>query len=66
MLATACKLGFRPYEYEARLALAEIELMVWISIRGCPPESLKADARAHQLLLIANQAQELSQTSKTP
>jgi len=66
VLASARKFGYRPYEYEARLALAEIELWSGSASARAHLTSLETDARAHGLLLVANQAQELSRTSKTP
>jgi eukaryotic-like serine/threonine-protein kinase len=66
VLASARKFGYRPYEYEARLALAEFELGSGSPSAAAHLNSLEVDARAHGLLLIANQAQELSQANKRP
>ena len=62
MLASARKFGYRPYEYQARLALAEIELWSGSSSAGAHLAALETEARTHGLLLVANQAHALLQT----
>jgi eukaryotic-like serine/threonine-protein kinase len=61
MLVSARKFGYRPYEYQARLALAEIDL--WAGSASAPAhlEALERDARAQGFLLVANQARALGQ-----
>jgi hypothetical protein len=61
ILTSTRKLGYRPYEYQARLALAEIELWAGSPSAGAHLAAIENDARAHGLLLIANQAHALSQ-----
>jgi serine/threonine protein kinase/tetratricopeptide (TPR) repeat protein len=60
MLISARKFGYRPYEYQARLALAEIDL--WAGSASAPEHlaALERDARAQGFLLIANQAHALA------
>jgi len=61
MLATARKFGYRPYEYQARLALGELDL--WSGSAGAAGRlsAIETDARAQGFLLVANQAHALSQ-----
>jgi eukaryotic-like serine/threonine-protein kinase len=62
MLTSARKFGYRPYEYEARLAMGEIDLWSGSPSAEAGLIALENDARAQGLLLIANQAHALSQT----
>jgi hypothetical protein len=59
MLAFARKFGYRVYEYEARLALAEIELQLHFAaaLQELAALEKKKDAKDRGLLLIANHAQ---------
>ena len=63
MLGSARKFGYRPYEYQARLALAEIDL--WAGSASAPEHlaALERDARAQGFLLIANQAHALAKAT---
>jgi eukaryotic-like serine/threonine-protein kinase len=61
MIASARKSGYRCYEYEARLALGEIERWSGSASAVTHLTALERDARAKGLLLIANQARALSQ-----
>ena len=61
MLASARKSGYRSYEFEARLALGEIDVWAGSASAGSHLTALERDARAQGLLLIANQAHALSQ-----
>jgi hypothetical protein len=64
VLSSTRKFGYRLYEYQARLAIGEIELWSGSASAQAHLTTLEKDARAHGALLIANQAQELlSQTS---
>ena len=60
MLSSARKFGYRSYEYQARLALAEIDL--WAGSASAPAHLavLERDARAQGFLLVANQARALA------
>jgi eukaryotic-like serine/threonine-protein kinase len=62
MLAAMRKFGYRLYELQARLALAEIELWSGSPSARARLQSLQSDAKAQGALLIANQAQGLLQT----
>jgi serine/threonine protein kinase/tetratricopeptide (TPR) repeat protein len=62
MLASTRKFGYRSYEYQARLALAEIELWSGLPSAGAHLAALETEARTHGLLLVANQAHTLLQT----
>ncbi len=65
-LASARKFGYRPYEYQIRLAVAEIEVSNGSSTAGADLAAVEKDAREHGALLVANQAKELqSKTRKT-
>lgn len=66
VLASARKFGYRTYEFGARLVLAEIELRSRSASAAAHLSSLEMDARSRGLLLIANQAKELTQTSQMP
>jgi len=61
MIASARKSGYRYYEFEARLALGEIDLGSGSASAGSHLTTLEREARAQELLLIANQAHALSQ-----
>jgi eukaryotic-like serine/threonine-protein kinase len=63
MLSSARKFGYRPYEYQARLALAEIDL--WAGSASAPEHlaTLERDARAQGFLLVANQARALAKAT---
>jgi hypothetical protein len=61
MLASARKFGYRSYEYEARLVLAEIELQSHSAAARPHLAALEKDAKEHGLLLIANHAQAVAQ-----
>lgn len=57
LLATASKIGFRPYEYRARLAIVDIERQSTSPTKGrVRLADLEKDARAHGFLLIARKA----------
>jgi serine/threonine protein kinase/tetratricopeptide (TPR) repeat protein len=58
-LTSAHKLGYRLYEYQARLALAEIELQAGSPSASSHLSALEKESRGHGASLIANQAQEL-------
>ena len=64
MLASAHKFGYRIYEYEARLALGEIELWSGNPAAHADLTNVGADARAQGSLLVANQARALEQRRK--
>ncbi len=59
MVSSTRKFGYRSYEYQARLALAEIELQLGSSAARPHLLALENDAKAHGLLLVANHAQAL-------
>lgn len=61
MLASARKSGYGSYEYEARLALAEIELQSHSAAALPNLSALEKDAKDHGLLRVANHAQALAQ-----
>jgi len=61
VLASARKSGYRSFEYQARLALAEIELQTHSPLAQPHLAALEKDARDHNLLLVANHAHALSQ-----
>jgi hypothetical protein len=57
MLAEATKFGYLPYQFEARLAIGEIEMQSGMSSIARPHlEALERDARAKAFLLIARKA----------
>jgi eukaryotic-like serine/threonine-protein kinase len=60
MLVSTRKFGYRYYEYEALLTLAEIELQSHSAAAGPHLAALEKNAREYGLLLIANQAQALA------
>jgi eukaryotic-like serine/threonine-protein kinase len=64
MLSTARRFGYRAYEYQARLAVAEIELSSGAASARAQLTALENDARAHGLLLVANQARALNQSKE--
>ncbi len=59
MLASTRKFGYRLYEYEARLAIGEIETSTGSAGASAHLAALETDARAHGAGLVANQAQVL-------
>lgn len=61
MLASTRKSGYRSYEYEARLAPAEIELQSHSAAALHNLSALEKDAKDHGLLRVANHAQALAQ-----
>jgi hypothetical protein len=61
MLISARKSGYRSYEFEARLALGEVEQGTGSASAAARLSALERDARAQGFLLIANQAHALSQ-----
>jgi tetratricopeptide (TPR) repeat protein len=61
MLVSTRKFGYRFYEYEARLLLAEIELQSHSAAARPHLAALEKDAQDHGLLLIANHAQAAAQ-----
>jgi len=60
MIASTRKYGYRLSEYNARLALAEIELASGSGAARTHLASLENDARSQGALLVANQAKALS------
>ncbi len=61
MIVSTKKFGHRTYEYEARLALAEIDLWSRSPDARMHLQALEKDARTAGFLLVANQAQALLQ-----
>ena len=61
MQASAHKFGYRIYEYEARLAIGEIELWTGSPAARAHLNSVEADARSQGALLVGNQARALRQ-----
>jgi tetratricopeptide (TPR) repeat protein/predicted Ser/Thr protein kinase len=61
MIASARRFGYRPFEYQGRLALGEIELWSGSALAVAGLNALERDARAQGLLLVADQAHALSQ-----
>ena len=61
-LISARKFGYRTYEYQIRLAIAEIQMLSATSSARSYSHELEKDARAHGALLVANQAHTLAQT----
>jgi hypothetical protein len=64
MVSTARKFGYRSYEYQARLAVTEIELSSGAASARAQLTALENDAKGHGLLLVANQARALNQTKE--
>jgi tetratricopeptide (TPR) repeat protein len=62
MLSTARKFGYRSYEYQARLALVEIERQSHSATARPHLTALAKDAENNHLLLVAKHAQELLQS----
>jgi hypothetical protein len=60
MLASCRKSGYRSFEYQARLALLEIELRTHPASARLHFIALENDAKAHNLLLVANHAHALA------
>jgi serine/threonine protein kinase/tetratricopeptide (TPR) repeat protein len=61
MIASARRFGYRPFEYQGRLALGEIELWSGSALAVAGLNALERDARTQGLLLVADQAHALSQ-----
>jgi hypothetical protein len=61
MLASARKFEYRFYEYEARLALAEIESQSHSAAAAPHLAALEKDAKDQGLLLVANHARALQE-----
>ncbi|HXC43752.1 MAG TPA: protein kinase [Candidatus Dormibacteraeota bacterium] len=61
MLASTQKFGYRSFEYQARLTLAEIQLQSHPAVARQQLVSLAKDAKAQHLLLIARHAETLLQ-----
>jgi hypothetical protein len=59
MLRSARKFGYRLYEYQARLAIGEIELGSGAAAGRIHLTSLQKDARDNGAWLVANEAQAL-------
>jgi len=57
--SSARRLGYRLYEYQARLAIGEIEMWSGSAAAGTHLAALEKDAREHGAGLVANQAQAL-------
>jgi len=64
VLSSAHKLEYRLYEYQARLALAEIEMIYGSGSGRDDLNALEKDAAAHGALLVAKEAHELLGTKK--
>ena len=64
ILATARKFGHRSYECQSRLGLAELEWKSGSASSRADLSVLETEARAKELLLVANQARALLETSK--
>ncbi len=60
MLASARKFGYRYYEYQARLELAEIELQSHPALARPHLVALEKDAKEHGVLRVANEAESLT------
>jgi hypothetical protein len=58
MLSTARKFGYKSYEYQARLALAEIEMKSHPAAGREHLIALAKEAQDKHLLLVAKHAQE--------
>jgi hypothetical protein len=61
MVSSSRRFGYRLFEYQGRLALCEIEHWSRSPLATAHLSSLERDARAKGLLLIAQQAHELSE-----
>ncbi len=61
MLASTQKFGYRSFEYQARLTLAEIQLQSHPAVARQQLTALEKDAKAQHLLLIARHAESLLQ-----
>jgi hypothetical protein len=59
-LNSASKFGYRLYEYQARLAIGEIEVEAHVAAAQSHLTMLEKDAREHGALLVASQAQALA------
>jgi len=58
-VSSAHKFGYRLYEYQARLAIGEIELGAGLATPDAHLTTLEKEAREHGAVLVANQAQAL-------
>jgi tetratricopeptide (TPR) repeat protein len=61
---SAHKFGYKVYEYQARLALCEIEMWSASAAAGSDLAALEKDARAHGAGLVADQAKALFEHAK--
>jgi tetratricopeptide (TPR) repeat protein len=61
MLASTQKFGYRSFEYQARLTLAEIQLQSHPAVARQQLVAIEKDAKAQHLLLIARHAESLLQ-----
>jgi tetratricopeptide (TPR) repeat protein len=61
MLASTQKFGYRSFEYQARLTLAEIELQSHPAVARQQLVAIEKDAKAQHLLLVARHAESLLQ-----
>jgi eukaryotic-like serine/threonine-protein kinase len=64
ILATARKFGYRSYEYQSRLALAELEWKSGAASARAHLQALETDARTKGMLLVANEARALLETKE--
>jgi tetratricopeptide (TPR) repeat protein len=65
-LASTRKFGYRLYEYQARLAIGEIELWSGSPSAQAHLTALETDARTHGAFLVANQARDLLNVQPQP
>ncbi len=65
-LSSARKFGYRLYEYQARLAIGEIELWSGSPSAQAHLTALEKDARAQGAFLVANQARDLLSAQQEP
>lgn len=61
MLASTQKFGYRSFEYQARLALAEIQLQLHPAVARQQLVAIEKDAKAQHLHLVARHAESLLQ-----
>lgn len=61
VLAETRKYGYLSYELQTRLALCEVELAAGDATAHARLRALETEAKAHGLLLVANQARQLDQ-----
>lgn len=64
--SSAHKFGYRLYEYQARLAMGEIELGSGLATADAHLATLEKEAREHGAVLVANQAQALLAKDTSP